>query len=126
MTSVDRVKDLLKEKGIPVSRMEKDLGFANGYIGQLKKGTLPADRLDAIAEYLGVDRQFLIWGKVPENVSIDDGNGWDDDLLEFEEELQIMKDDPETRSLLRSTKGLTAEQIRAVKYIVKNMRRGSE
>ena len=126
MSSVDRVKDLLKEKGIPVSRMEKDLGFANGYIGQLKKGTLPADRLDAIAEYLGVDRQYLIWGKVPENVIIAEPNEWDDDLLEFEEELQIMKDDPETRSLLRSTKGLTAEQIRAVKYIVKNMRRGSE
>lgn len=30
MNSVERVKNLCKERGIPVSRLEKELGFANG------------------------------------------------------------------------------------------------
>ena len=45
MNTVEFVKSLLKEKRVPLSRIEKDLGFANGYIGQLKKGTFPSDRL---------------------------------------------------------------------------------
>ncbi len=39
MTSVERVKAICKGRKIPISRLEKDLGFGNGYIGQLKKGT---------------------------------------------------------------------------------------
>lgn len=59
MNTVERVKAECKERKIPISRLEKDLGFANGYIGQLKKGTLPDDRLTAIADYLKVQARFL-------------------------------------------------------------------
>ena len=51
MNAVDRVKAICKERKIPISKLERDLGFANGYIGQLRKGVFPADRLMAIAEY---------------------------------------------------------------------------
>ena len=54
MDSVEKVKILCKEKGIALSKIEKDLGFANGYIGGLKKGVFPYNRLLAIADYLGV------------------------------------------------------------------------
>lgn len=60
MNSVERVKALCKERKLPISRLEKDLGFANGYIGQLRKGTFPADRLQAIAEYFGVTTDYLL------------------------------------------------------------------
>lgn len=40
MTSVERIRNLCKERKIPISRLERDLGFANGYIGQLRKGTI--------------------------------------------------------------------------------------
>ena len=63
MNSVDRVKSICKERKIPISRLEKDLGYANGYIGQLKKGTFPADRLSAIANYLNVSSDFLLTGE---------------------------------------------------------------
>ena len=62
MTSVDRVKTICKERKIPISRLEKDLGFSNGYIGQLRKGVLPDDRLRAIANYLDVTTQYLMMG----------------------------------------------------------------
>lgn len=60
MNSVERVKTICKERKIPISKLEKDLGFANGYIAQLRKGTFPADRLALIAEYFSVTSSFLL------------------------------------------------------------------
>lgn len=60
MNSVERVKHLCKQRKIPISRLEKDLGFANGYIGQLRKGTFPDDRLLKIAEYLNVSASYIM------------------------------------------------------------------
>ena len=54
MTSVEKVLKALKDKNIAVSRMERDLEFGNGYIRQLKKGTMPIERLAAISSYLDV------------------------------------------------------------------------
>lgn len=62
MNSVERVKHLCKEKKIPISKLEKDLGFSNGYIGQLRKGVFPSDRLSMIAEYLDVTIEYLMTG----------------------------------------------------------------
>ena len=62
MNSVERVKTICKERKIPISKVERDLGYANGYIGQLKKGIFPADRLQDIAEYLGVSSEYLLNG----------------------------------------------------------------
>lgn len=45
MNTVDRVKEICKSRKIPISRLEKNLGFANGYIGQLKKGRYPTNAL---------------------------------------------------------------------------------
>lgn len=59
MTSVDKVKAICKTRKIPISRLERDLGYANGYIGQLRKGTFPDDRLVEIASYLGVTTTYL-------------------------------------------------------------------
>ena len=63
MTCVDRIKAICKERKTPISRLEKDLGFGNGYIGQLRKGIVPGDRLFAIAEYLNVSTEFLLSGE---------------------------------------------------------------
>ena len=63
MNSVERVRAICKESKIPISRLEKDLGFGNGYIGQLRKGVFPADRLAAIADYLNVSVEYLISGE---------------------------------------------------------------
>ena len=62
MNSVERVKAICKERKIAISKLERDLGYANGYIGQLRKGTFPADRLSEIAVYLSVSPEFLMTG----------------------------------------------------------------
>lgn len=64
MTTVDRVKAVCKSKKIAISTLEKALGYSNGYIGKLKKGVLPDDRLVDIARFLDVPVSYL--------------TGWDD------------------------------------------------
>ncbi len=65
MNAVERVKKICKERKIPISRLESDLGFGNAYIYGLKKGTFPDDRLKLIAEYLGVSIDYLMTGEEP-------------------------------------------------------------
>jgi transcriptional regulator with XRE-family HTH domain len=69
MTTVDRVKALCKENKIAISKLERDLGFANGYIGQLRKGTFPDDRLRKIADYFNVSVNYLLG--IPSTGNID-------------------------------------------------------
>ena len=63
MNSVELVKSICKERKIPISKIERDLGFSNGYIGQLRKGTFPANRLSEIAKYLSVPIEYLMSGE---------------------------------------------------------------
>lgn len=59
MNSVDFVKKICSERGIALSRLEKDCGFGNGYISQLRKGVFPADRLQKIANYLNLSTSYI-------------------------------------------------------------------
>lgn len=72
MTTVDRIIDICRKRKIPISRLESDLGFSNAYIAGLKKGTLPNDRLMAVADYLDVDAMWLASGV--ENSAYSDEN----------------------------------------------------
>lgn len=63
MNQVERIKQICKERKIPISRLERDLGYANAYFAQLKKGFLPPDRLSAVANYLGVSEDYLNSGE---------------------------------------------------------------
>lgn len=66
MNSVERVKAICKDRKIPISKLERDLGFSNGYVGQLRKGVFPADRLREIANYLSLSEEYLMTGEEKE------------------------------------------------------------
>ena len=53
------MKTICKQRKIPFSKLEKDLDYGNGYIGQLKKGILPNDRAAQIADYLDIPIEYL-------------------------------------------------------------------
>ena len=89
MNTVDKVKSLCKTRKIPISRLERDLGFSNGYIGQLKKGTFPNARLVAISDYL----------KIPIDELLGDENSGQ---LTSKDERDIAKDMEQLRSKLMS------------------------
>lgn len=75
MNSVERVKTICKEKKIPISKLERDLGYSNGYIGQLRKGVFPTDRLVDIANYLGVSTDYLLTGEETKKSLSEAGEG---------------------------------------------------
>lgn len=63
MNTVERIKSICKERKIPISTLEKECKFSNGYIGQLRKGTMPDDKLIRVATYLSLSMQYLSTGK---------------------------------------------------------------
>lgn len=83
MNSVERVKAICKERKIPISKLENDLGFSNGYVGQLRKGVFPADRLAKIANYLKVTTDYLLTGEETKKGPTQEGERIisDDDMM---------------------------------------------
>ena len=103
MNAVERVKAICKERKIPISKLEADCGFANGYIGQLRKGTFPNDRLLKISEYLNVTVDYIL----------DDGT-----VIEYEQKGK------EHAELLRMYEMLTSDEkeqiLNTMKLFLKN------
>lgn len=63
-TGIDYVRLLCKERNISVSRLEKDLGFANGYLNPKKLKKIPYDRAVMIADYLKGDINKILGANV--------------------------------------------------------------
>lgn len=59
---VQLVRDLCKERNIPIAKLEKDCGFSNGYLNPKKMSKIPYDRAVVIAEYLGVSASLILTG----------------------------------------------------------------
>ena len=51
---VQRIRQLCAGRNISVSKMEKDLGFGNGYLNPKKVSTIKLDRLLKILDYMGI------------------------------------------------------------------------
>lgn len=81
MNSVERVKSICKERKIPISKLERDLNYGNGYISQLRKGVFPDDRLAEIAKYLSVSATYLMTGEDTEKPAAMAGSGLDEKFL---------------------------------------------
>lgn len=63
MTLKERIVTLCKQNNIPVSKLEKELGFAGGYISKLDKSTPNSAKLQKIAGFFGVTLDYLMTGK---------------------------------------------------------------
>lgn len=63
MTLKERIVGLCKQENIPISKLEKELGFAGGYISKLDKSTPNSAKLQKIAGYFGVTLDYLMTGK---------------------------------------------------------------
>jgi len=61
--SVQLVRNLCKDRKIPIAKLEKDCGFSNGYLNPKKMAKIPYDRAVIIAEYLGVSADLILTGE---------------------------------------------------------------
>ena len=63
-TGIDYVRLLCKERNISISKLEKDLGFSNGYLNPKKLKKVPYDRAVMIADYLKGDINRILGSNV--------------------------------------------------------------
>lgn len=58
----ENVKEAAKRKGYSINRLEQELGFARSYIAKFKTITPSADKIQRIADFLGVSTEYLLTG----------------------------------------------------------------
>lgn len=109
MNSVERVKSICKNRKIPISKLEKDLGFSNGYIGQLRKGVFPDDRLGRIADYLGVTVDYLMNGEETDNKALNEK-----DERDIKQAIEDFKDRLSTAGVMYDGEPLDEESQAAI------------
>ena len=59
----ERVKEVAKSKGYSINRLELELGFARSSISKFNKNTPSAEKIQQIADLLGVSVDYLLNGK---------------------------------------------------------------
>lgn len=60
MNTIELIKKICKDRGIAISKLERDCGFSNGYISGIKRGSIRGDRLQIIADYLELSVDYLL------------------------------------------------------------------
>ena len=82
--SVQYVRDLCKERKIAISQLEKDCGFANGYLNPKKISKISYDRAVVIAEYLGISAGEILNGPETKKAPVEsDKRSVSDDDIKF-------------------------------------------
>lgn len=82
--SVQYVRDICQKRKIPISLLEKECGFSNGYLNPKKMTKIPYDRAQIIADYLGVSVTLILTGKETEKAPTKTGErSVSDDDIKF-------------------------------------------
>ena len=84
------------ERKIPISKLERDCGFSNGYIRKLKEGKFPSDRLLLISQYLDLPISYLIGeeGNSPNDLTANDKRDIAKDLVSIMDKLNSKEAGP--------------------------------
>ncbi len=103
--SVQYVRDLCQELKIPISKLEKDCGFSNGYLNPRKMSKISYDRAVLIAQYLHVPVSDILEGPGQEKTPTVSGERdilSNVDLAFYGEFMELTEDDKETvRDMVR-------------------------
>lgn len=115
MTPVEKVKQLCKERGVSHHKLEKDLGFANGYISQLRRGTLPLERARKIAHYFGVPVQTITGEEGFELVEGIPSYFYDAEACKFAE---FLHENPDYKVLMDSVRKIPVSDVKYIKDLI--------
>ena len=116
----DKLQALLNERGIKPGTLATITGIPKSTIYSIiKRNNKNVDFsvMEKIADALGVYVEYFYDSPIKIEPA-KDGELW--------EELQILRDNPETRALLKATKGMTAQDVRAMAEFAKALRKGKE
>ena len=70
--TVEYIRELCKQRNIPISTLESHCGFSNGYLNPKKLKKLPYDRAVKIGEYLGISAELLLTGEEKASIPKDE------------------------------------------------------
>ncbi len=112
--SVEFVRSLCHKRKIAISKLEKDLGYGNGYFNAKKQAKIPYDRAVEIAEYLSVSPELILTGEETEKAPTRNGER---DILDeidvafYGDYKELSEDDKETlRAMARVMKERRAKK----------------
>lgn len=116
MTGVEYVRDLCKKKGIAISKLEKDLGFSNGYLNPKKMDNIPYDRALLIYKYIGGDLNIM----TGTDTMISDEMPYylNDETRKIAQEIF---DNPDLKSLFDMSRKMSPERLKAHIEFMKNL-----
>lgn len=72
---VEFVRNLCRQRNIPIAILEKNCGFANGYLNPKKINKVPYDRAVIIADYLSIDVNLILTGEETKSAPAEPGKG---------------------------------------------------
>lgn len=122
MNTVAKIKQLCVERKVPIARLERECGFSNGYIRNLREGKVPSNRLAIIAKYFDVPIEYLL------DDSLGDADVWytDDSTAALAQE---MFKDPDMRALFDMKRNMDPRKFKAHMDMMKqlyNLERGMD
>ena len=114
MKAYEVIKDLCDKAQLPVTVLEKKLGFSRGSILKMKTATVAnADRIKAIADYFGVSQDYIMTGKTEEYYL----------NPKTAAEAQEMFEDPEMRTLFHMKRNMSPEKFKPHYEMMKQLYR---
>lgn len=114
-STLEKIKELAKKRGIPLSKLEESLGYSTNYFYTLKTKTPNAERLQEIADYFHVSTDYLLGRTDNPSIAKDDtiAGYTSDDLRKMAENAKTFDGKP-----------LTEDDIDAIQNIIEIYLRG--
>lgn len=133
-TGVEYVRQLCKERGIKISRLEKDLGFGNGYFNPKKLTKIPMEKAILIADYLKCDIEPLLQDGIKKTILIrrPDFKAIEKTAFDSEEEYYSYKDsqilarevfeDDDLHALLDAARGCSPKDLKMARDLLRRLK----
>lgn len=99
----ERIKLLCKEKGVSLSQVERDCGFARGYLSKVNETTPSGKKMHILADYFGISLDALMSKDPTPSYYLNP---------ETAKLAQQLSDNPDLRTLFDAAKDSTPEDLR--------------
>ena len=116
MTRYEKIKELAKEKGVTITGLEKELGFARGSLSKIDKNKPSIDRLEKLSNYFNIRIDFFIE---------DDEKGGEGKYYQDQEAIylnQTIFDNPDLHALMDAAKDCKPEYIKSAVQLLKTLK----
>jgi len=114
----DKIKMLCKERGVSVSGVERELGFARGSLCKIDKNKPSGDRIRKLANYFGQPLEFFV-----EDVEVQtlgqQKEYYDDETLAF---AQALRDNPDLRALMKAAMSVPKESQTSLTQLLHSLK----